>query len=94
MNVGVCYAEADRQVWLRLETPDGSSVEQAIRHSGILKRFPEIDLEAQKVGIFGKLVKLDAPVKEGDRIEIYRPIIADPKTVRRRRMDDDEDDDD
>jgi len=94
MNVGVCYAEADRQVWLRLETPDGSSVEQAIRHSGILKRFPEIDLEAQKVGIFGKLVKLDAPVKEGDRIEIYRPIIADPKTVRRRRMDDDEDDED
>jgi len=94
MNVGVCYAEADRQVWVRLETPEGSSVEQAIRHSGILKRFPEIDLEQQKVGIFGKLVKLDAPVKEGDRIEIYRPIIADPKTVRRRRMDDDEDDDD
>ena len=94
MNVGVCYAEADRQVWLRLETPDGSSVEQAIRHSGILKRFPEIDLEAQKVGIFGKLVKLDAPVKEGDRIEIYRPIIADPKTVRRRRMDDDDEDED
>jgi len=94
MNVGVCYAEADRQVWLRLETPDGSTVEQAIRHSGILKRFPEIDLSQQKVGIFGKLVKLDASVKEGDRIEIYRPIIADPKTVRRRRMDDDEDDDD
>jgi len=94
MNVGVCYAEADRQIWLKLETPDGSTVEQAIRHSGILKRFPEIDLETQKVGIFGKLVKLDAPVKEGDRVEIYRPIIADPKTVRRRRMDDDEDDDD
>ncbi len=93
MNVGICYAEADRQVWLRLETPEGSTVEQAIRHSGILKRFPEIDLRAQKVGIFGKLVKLDAQVKEGDRIEIYRPIIADPKTVRRRRMDDDDDDD-
>lgn len=92
MNVGVCYAEADRQVWLRLETPDGSTVEQAIRHSGILKRFPEIDLSVQKVGIFGKLAKLDAPVKEGDRIEIYRPIIADPKTVRRRLMDDEDDD--
>lgn len=92
MNVGVCYAEADRQVWLRLETPEGSTVEQAIRHSGILKRFPEIDLDMQKVGIYGKLVKLDAPVKEGDRIEIYRPIIADPKTVRRRIMDDDDDD--
>jgi putative ubiquitin-RnfH superfamily antitoxin RatB of RatAB toxin-antitoxin module len=93
MNVGVCYAEADRQVWLRLETPDGSTVEQAIRHSGLLKRFPEIDLNEQKVGIFGKLVKLDAAVCDGDRIEIYRPITADPKTVRRRRMDDDDEDD-
>ncbi|MDD1651075.1 MAG: RnfH family protein [Methylococcaceae bacterium] len=93
MNVGVCYAEADRQVWLRLETPDGSTVEQAIRHSGLLKRFPEIDLNEQKVGIFGKLVKLDAAVSDGDRIEIYRPITADPKTVRRRRMDDDDEDD-
>lgn len=94
MNVGVCYAEADRQVWLRLETPEGSTVEQAIHHSGILKRFPEIDLSQQKVGVFGKLVKLDAPVKEGDRIEIYRPIIADPKTVRRRRIGDEDEDDD
>ncbi len=94
MNVGVCYAEADRQVWLRLETPDGSTVEQAIRHSGLLRQFPEIDLGRQKVGIFGKLVKLDAPVKDGDRIEIYRPITADPKTVRRRSIGDDDDDDD
>lgn len=88
MNVGVCYAEADRQFWLRLETPDGSTVEQAIHHSGLLKRFPEIDLNEQKVGIFGKLVKLDTVVNEGDRIEIYRPITADPKTVRRRNIDD------
>lgn len=94
MNVGVCYADSDRQLWLRMEVPDDSSVEEAIRRSGILKRFPEIDLANQKVGIFGKLVKLDAPVKEGDRIEIYRSIIADPRTVRRRRIDGDEDDDD
>lgn len=94
MNVGVCYAEADRQVWLRLETPDGSSVEQAIRHSGILRQFPEIDLGRHKVGVFGKLVKLDAPVKEGDRIEIYRAITADPKTVRRRLIGGEDDDDD
>lgn len=96
MNVGVCYAESDRQLWLRLEVPENSSVEQAIRYSGILHRFPEIDLSIQKVGIFGRLVKLDAPVKEGDRIEIYRPIIADPRTVRRRAIagDDDDDDDD
>ncbi len=93
MNVGVCYADSDRQLWLRMEVPDDSSVEDAIRQSGILQRFPEIDLTRQKVGIFGKLVKLDAPMKEGDRIEIYRPIIADPKTVRRRRIDNDDDDD-
>ncbi|MDD5033913.1 MAG: RnfH family protein [Methylococcaceae bacterium] len=94
MNVGVCYADSDRQLWLRMEVPDDSSVEEAIRHSGILNRFPEIDLGNQKVGIFGKLVKLDAPVKDGDRIEIYRAITADPKTVRRRRIGDDDDDDD
>lgn len=94
MNVGVCYADSDRQLWLRMEVPDDSSVEEAINHSGILQRFPEIDLSVQKVGVFGKLVKLDAPVKEGDRIEIYRAIVADPKTVRRRKIGDDDDDDD
>jgi hypothetical protein len=76
-----------------MEVPESSSVEDAIRRSGILERFPEIDLSQQKVGIFGKLVKLDAPLKDGDRIEIYRPIIADPKTVRRRRFGDEDDDD-
>jgi putative ubiquitin-RnfH superfamily antitoxin RatB of RatAB toxin-antitoxin module len=91
MNIGVCYADSDRQLWLRMEVPDGSSVEQAIQRSGILQRFPEINLTTQKVGVFGKLVKLDSPIKEGDRIEIYRPIIADPKTVRRRVIEDDDD---
>ncbi|QJD28625.1 RnfH family protein [Methylococcus geothermalis] len=94
MNVGICYADSDRQLWLRMEVPDESTVEQAIHRSGILERFPEIDLGVQKVGIFGKLVKLDTPVKEGDRIEIYRPITADPKTVRRRKIASDDDDDD
>jgi putative ubiquitin-RnfH superfamily antitoxin RatB of RatAB toxin-antitoxin module len=94
MNVGVCYAEADRQLWLRFEVPEASSVEEVIRYSGILQRFPEIDLTSQKVGIFGKLVKLDAPVKDGDRVEIYRPIVADPRTVRRRKVEEDDDDDD
>lgn len=86
MNVGICYAESDRQLWMRLEVPPESSVEQAIQLSGILQRFPEIDLERQKVGIFGKLAKLNAPLKDGDRVEIYRPIIADPKTVKRRQV--------
>jgi putative ubiquitin-RnfH superfamily antitoxin RatB of RatAB toxin-antitoxin module len=58
--------------------------EQAIEHSGMLKRFPDIDLETQRVGIFGKLAKLNSPVKDGDRVEIYRDITADPETVERR----------
>lgn len=86
MNVGVCYAQADRQIWLRLEVPEGSTIAQAIELSGVLKQYPEIDLESQKVGIFGKLAKLDAPVKEGDRVEIYRKITADPAQVQRRRV--------
>jgi len=86
MNVGICYAEAERQLWMRLEIPDGSTVEQAIQLSGVLKQFPEIDLQKQKVGIFGKIAKLDAPVQEGDRVEIYRQITADPNQVKRRRV--------
>jgi len=93
MNIGVCYAEADRQLWMRLDVPENSLVEDAIRQSGILGRFPEIDLNKQKVGVFGKLVKLTSPLKEGDRIEIYRAITADPTTVRRRRIGEDDDDD-
>lgn len=85
MNVGVCYAEHDRQLWMRLEVPDNSTIEQAISLSGLLKQYPEINLETQKVGIFGKIASLDTPVKEGDRIEIYRVITADPKQVKKRK---------
>jgi uncharacterized protein len=86
MNVGVCYAEADRQSWLRLEVPNNSTVEQAIELSGLLTRYPEIDLAKQKVGIFGKLAKLDTIIQEGDRVEIYRQITVDPTQVKRRRL--------
>ena len=85
MNVGVCYAEADRQLWMRLEVPDSSTIEETIKLSGVLKLYPEINLSNQKVGIFGKIAALDTPVKEGDRVEIYRQITVDPQTVQRRR---------
>ena len=85
MNVGVCYAEADRQLWMRLEVPDSSTVEEAINLSGVLKLYPEINLAIQKVGIFGKIAALDTPIKDGDRVEIYRQITVDPQTVQRRR---------
>jgi putative ubiquitin-RnfH superfamily antitoxin RatB of RatAB toxin-antitoxin module len=84
MNIGVAYADKFKQVWLKLEVPDDSTVRQAIQHSGLLEQFPEIDLETQKVGIFGKITKLDAKLEEGSRIEIYRPITADPELVERR----------
>jgi putative ubiquitin-RnfH superfamily antitoxin RatB of RatAB toxin-antitoxin module len=85
MNVGVCYAEVDRQLWMRLEVPDDSTIEQAIQLSGVLKLYPEINLATQKVGIFGKIASLETPVKDGDRVEIYRQITVDPQTVQRRR---------
>jgi putative ubiquitin-RnfH superfamily antitoxin RatB of RatAB toxin-antitoxin module len=85
MNVGVCYAEADRQLWMRLEVPDNSTIEEAIKLSGVLKLYPEINLASQKVGIFGKIAPLNTAVKDGDRVEIYRQITADPQTVQRRR---------
>ena len=91
MNVGIAYADKFKQTWLKLEVPDGSTIKEAIEFSGLLKQFPDIDLETQAVGIFGKISKLDTKVADGDRVEIYRPITADPETVERRdRNNDDE----
>lgn len=92
MQVAVAYAEPAQQVWLRIEVPEDTTVEQAIIKSGLLRQFPEIDLTERAVGIFGKLARLDAPLNPGDRVEIYRPIIADPATVPRRQMEDDDED--
>jgi hypothetical protein len=87
MNVGVAYANKFKQLWLKLEVPDGSTVREAIDRSGLLGQFPEIDLDAQEVGVFGKIVKLTTPLNDGDRVEIYRHITADPETVERRDID-------
>jgi putative ubiquitin-RnfH superfamily antitoxin RatB of RatAB toxin-antitoxin module len=84
MKVGIAYALPERQVWFDIELPEGATVQDAVERSGILKQFPEIDLETQKVGIYSKLCKLDTVLADGDRVEIYRPIICDPKTVRRK----------
>ena len=84
MNVGVAYADKFKQVWLKLDVPEGSTVRDAIEKSGLLTQFPEIDLNKQKIGVFGKLTKLDSVLEEGTRVEIYRPITADPETVERR----------
>ncbi|HCI13290.1 MAG: RnfH family protein [Gallionellales bacterium GWA2_60_142] len=92
MQIAVAYSEPAQQLWLRIEVPDESTVQAAIEQSGILKKFPHIDLAEYKVGIFGKIAELDAALKPGDRIEIYRPITADPATVPRRVMASDDED--
>ncbi|GAA5182046.1 RnfH family protein [Niveibacterium umoris] len=84
MKVSIAYAEPGRQAWLNIEVEEGTRVRDAIEESGIYAQFPHIDLASQRVGIFGKAVKLDAPLRAGDRVEIYRPIQCDPMTVPRR----------
>lgn len=84
MQIGVAYSEQAQQIWLTIEVPDEATVKDAIERSGILRMFPHIDLATQKVGIFGKIVKAEAPLRPGDRVEIYRPITCDPQTVPRR----------
>lgn len=83
--VEVAYARPDKQVIFQVHVLPGATAQQAIEQSGVLEKFPEIDLSKNKIGIFGKLGKLDAVLKAADRVEIYRPLIADPKEVRRQR---------
>jgi len=85
LTVEVAYARPDEQLIISLEVPPGTTLRQAIEQSGILERFHEIDLGDAKVGIFGKLKKPDETLRAGDRVEIYRPLIADPKEVRKQR---------
>jgi putative ubiquitin-RnfH superfamily antitoxin RatB of RatAB toxin-antitoxin module len=85
ITVEVAYALPDEQVILSLEVPDNTTVEQAVKRSGILERYPQINIEKDKVGIFGKICKMDATLSHKDRIEIYRPLIADPKESRRQK---------
>jgi putative ubiquitin-RnfH superfamily antitoxin RatB of RatAB toxin-antitoxin module len=84
MKIGIAYALPHRQFWVDVELPDGATIQDAIERSGVLKQFPEINLEQQKVGVFSKISKLDTVLSDGDRVEIYRPITCDPKTVPRK----------
>ena len=85
IQVEVVYALPGAQPLLQVQLAEGATVSDAIRASGVLENFPDIDLAKNKVGIFSKLVKLDEVVRDKDRVEIYRPLIADPKEVRRKR---------
>ena len=85
IEVEVAYAREQEQALLRVSGEAGLTASQAIERSGILERFPEIDLEHYKIGIFGKLAKMDQTLHSGDRVEIYHPLIADPKQARKNR---------
>ncbi|WP_028229271.1 RnfH family protein [Paraburkholderia ferrariae] len=87
LSIDVCYALPDTQTLIAVELAPGATVRQAIDASGILRQHPEIDLEKLKVGIYGKIKPLDAVLADHDRVEIYRPLIVDPKAARQRRVD-------
>jgi putative ubiquitin-RnfH superfamily antitoxin RatB of RatAB toxin-antitoxin module len=85
ITVEVVYASKDRQELVTLTLPAGTVAREAAERSGLPERFPEIDLARNKLGVFAKLVKPDTVLRDRDRVEIYRPLIADPKEVRKQR---------
>ncbi len=85
LTIEVAYARPDEQALVAITLPAGATVRDAIEQSGLRQRFPEIDVESQQVGIFGRLARLDDALRDGERVEIYRPLTADPKEMRRRR---------
>ena len=85
IRVEVAYAKPEEQVIIPIDVPVGTTLEEAIRVSGILEHFPEIDLKKNRTGIFGKLAGPDTVLQDRDRVEIYRPLIADPREARRKR---------
>lgn len=85
IKVQVCYSTPEQVTLLELQVAADATLAQAVAQSGILQKCPEIDVAVNKLGIFGKLKPADSRLRDGDRVEIYRPLIADPKEARRRR---------
>lgn len=85
LSFEVVYALPEKQEILTVRLAEGATVRQAIEASGLLQKYPEIDLAKSKLGVFAKLAKPDAVLRDRDRVEIYRPLIADPKAVRQQR---------
>ncbi|MBI5921230.1 MAG: RnfH family protein [Betaproteobacteria bacterium] len=85
LRVEVVYALPQQQELICLELPDGCTLQQALETSGLLQKYPEINLAQNKFGIYGKLARLETPLRGHDRVEIYRPLLADPKETRKQR---------
>lgn len=86
MRVEVVFALADRQELLVVELPDGSTVDAAIEKSRLARQFPDVDFDALQAGIWGKPIARSQVVKEGDRVELYRPLEMDPREARRLKV--------
>ncbi len=88
IRVEVVFALPQQQELVLLELPEGATARQAAERSGLLQKYPDINLDGQnKLGIYAKLAKPDTVLRDRDRVEIYRPLIADPKAVRKKRAD-------
>ena len=85
MQIEVVYALPQRQEIAHVKLPVGATVQQAVAASGLVQKYPEIDLAKNKLGVYAKLAKADTALRDRDRVEIYRPLIADPKEVRKQR---------
>ena len=85
IRVEVAYATPGRQLVIAVELPEGSTLEEAIDRSGIRAEFPDMAIDPDALGIFGRKAQPDRVLREGDRVEIYRPLLADPREARRRR---------
>ena len=85
INIEVAYAEPEKQLIVPVNVDAGTTAGGAIVQSGIMMEFPQLDIEKSKVGVFGKMMAMTAVLNDGDRVEIYRPLIADPKEIRRKR---------
>lgn len=85
ISIEVVYARPEKQELVTLTLPAGATLKAALEASGLLGKYPEIDLAKHKFGVFAKLGKLDTVLRDRDRVEIYRPLIADPKEVRKQR---------
>jgi len=85
LHVEIVYAGSENAMIVPLLVEQGTTMRKAIQLSAIMDYYPEIDLAINKIGVFSKLRDIDSPLEQGDRVEIYRPLLADPKEMRRRR---------
>ena len=85
MKIQITYINSQSEYLLDMQVSEKTSVREAIAQSGVLSRFPEISIEHNRVGVYGEIVELDHVLDEGDRVEIYRPLLMDPMEARRLR---------